>query len=206
MLKYAVAVAVTIAVATRGAEAALPDLLLRDREIALAESAGPPAIAKAASIYVLERGGFELAREGTNGFACLVTREDEGSQEPQCFDPEGVETLLPVAFERAKLMEEGLDRAAINARIGEGYASGKFRAPRRGGVVYMLSKENRVFNGERIVNYPPHVMVMAPYVTNKDIGADYSDPAMPWVLGEGTPGAYIIVTTRDSAKKHEHKK
>lgn len=206
MLKYAVAVAVTIAVATRGAEAALPDFLPRDREIALAESAGPPAVAKAASIYVLERGGFALAREGTNGFACLVTREDEGSQEPQCFDPEGVETLLPVAFERAKLMEEGLDRAAINARIGEGYASGKFRAPRRGGVVYMLSKENRVFNGERIVNYPPHVMVMAPYVTNKDIGADYSDPAMPWVLGEGTPGAYIIVTTRDSAKKHEHKK
>ncbi len=70
-----------------------------DREIALAESAGPPAIAKAASIYLLERGGFKLAREGTNGFACLVTREDEGSQEPQCFDPEGVATLLPVALD-----------------------------------------------------------------------------------------------------------
>ncbi len=187
------------------AHAAPPGLLPPDREIALAESAGPPAIAKAASIYLLERGGFKLAREGTNGFACLVTREDEGSQEPQCFDPEGVATLLPVALERATLIEQGLDRAAIEAKIGEGYASGKFRAPRRGGVTYMLSRENRVFNGEKIVNYSPHVMIMAPYVTNKDIGADYSDPAMPWVLGEGKPGAYVIVPVRDSAKKHEHK-
>ncbi len=188
------------------AGAALPDLMSPDREIALAESAGPPVIAKAAAVYVLERGSFKLVREGTNGFACLVTREDEGSQEPQCFDPEGVATLLPVALERAKLIEEGHDRAAIDAKIGEGYASGRYRAPRRGGVTYMLSKENRVFNGVKVVNYPPHVMVMAPYLTNKDIGADYSDPAMPWVLGEGTPGAYIIVTTRESAKKHEHKK
>lgn len=188
------------------ANAALPDLMPREKEIALAESAGPPSIGRTATIYVLERGGFVLARDGSNGFACLVTREDEGSLEPQCFDPEGVATLLPVALERAKLIEQGLDRSAIDMKIGEGYASGEFRAPRRGGVTYMLSTQNKVFNGKKIVNYPPHIMVMAPYVTNKDIGADFADPAMPWVLSEGTPGAYIIVTTRDSVKKHDHKK
>ena len=79
--------------------------LAREREIALAESAGPASIARAATIYVLKRGGFDIARKGENGFACIVTREDEGSLEPQCFDPEGVETLLPVALERARLRE-----------------------------------------------------------------------------------------------------
>jgi hypothetical protein len=115
-------------------------------------------------------------------------------------------SILPVTLERAKLVEEGHDRAAIEAKIGEGYASGRFRAPRRSGVTYMLSTENKVFNGERIVDYPPHVMIMAPYVTNADIGADHSDPALPFVLGEGTPGAYIIVPTPNAASPHKHEK
>jgi len=43
------------------------------------------------------------------------------------------------------------------------------------------------------------VMIMAPYVTNAEIGADFKNPAMPWVLNEGTPSAYIMVVTRDGA-------
>lgn len=182
----------------------LPELLPKDREIAIARSAGPASIREKADIYVLKRGGFELAKKGGNGFACLITREDEGSFEPQCFDPEGVASLLPVALEKAKLYEQGKSGAEVAAAIGEGYASGKFRAPRRGGVTYMLSTENKVFNGEKIIAYPPHVMVMAPYVTNADIGADFSDPALPWVLNEGRPDAYVIVVTQPGADKHEH--
>ncbi len=181
----------------------LPDLLPLEREIALAESAGPPHVAESATIYVLRRGGFEVAREGSNGFACLVTRHDQGSQEPQCFDPEGVATLLPVALERARLIEAGTDRAEVERVVGEGYAAGTYRAPRRGGVTYMLSTENKVFNGEKIISYPPHVMIMAPYVTNADIGADGSDPAMPWVLNGGTPHAYIMVVTNQAAGDHD---
>lgn len=179
-----------------GAEArSLPDLMPLEEEIALAESAGPPHIAKEAAIYVLKRGGFEVAREGQNGFACIVTRADEGSLEPQCFDPEGAASILPVELEQARLVEQKLSADEISARIDEGYQSGRFRAPKRGGVTYMLSTKNKVFNGEKVISYPPHVMIMAPYVTNDDIGADFSDPGLPWVINEGTPRAYIIVVT-----------
>ncbi len=199
------ALSCVVLLAAGAAARELPELMSEDAERALADSAGPPKIAKKADLYVLRRGGFERVRAGENGFACIVTREDEGSVEPQCFDPEGVATLLPVALERARLIEEGKSRAEIDAAVGEGYAAGKFRAPRRGGVTYMLSTENRVFNGQKVISYPPHVMIMAPYVTNADIGADFSDPAMPWVLNEGTPGAYVIVVTQPDAKAHKHK-
>jgi hypothetical protein len=59
----------------------------------------------------------------------------------------------------------------------------------------MLSAENHVFNGQKVINYAPHVMVYAPYATNKDIGAGGNNPFMPWVLNEGSPHAYIIVMT-----------
>lgn len=203
--RIGIAVLLTVAAPFAAHAETPPPLITVEREIALAEGAGPPHLSQKATIYVLKRGGFEIVRGGDNGFACIVTREDEGALEPQCFDPEGVATLLPVAIERARLIEDGLTRDAAQAKIALGYASGKFRAPKRGGVTYMLSSENRVFNGEKAIAYPPHVMVMAPYLTNADIGADFSDPAMPWVLNEGRPDAYVIVVVNSKAKSHKHK-
>jgi hypothetical protein len=186
--------------AQKGSEAVgLPAIMPREQEMALAESAGPPGVAKAASIYVLERGtGYAVARQGTNGFACLVNRDRADTLEPECFDPEGAESILPVVLEGARLREQGVAAAEIDRRIAEGFQSGKYRAPRRGGVTYMLSKENKVFNGRRVISYPPHVMIFAPYVKNADIGADFKNPWMPWVLGEGTPHAYIMVVVRET--------
>jgi hypothetical protein len=60
----------------------------------------------------------------------------------------------------------------------------------------MLSAENYVFNGQRVVKYHPHVMFYAPYLTNADIGANGKDPNAPWILNEGSPHAYMIVVTR----------
>ncbi len=179
------------------AEAELPPLLPRAREIALAESAGPPGVAKEATIYVLARGGYIEARKGTNGFACLVGRERPDTLEPMCFDPEGTRTILPRVLDAARLREQGLSPEEVKRRIAEGFRSGKYRAPQRVGINYMLSTENRVFNGEKVISYPPHVMIFAPYVTNEDIGADLSNPWMPWVLAEGSPHAYILVVVRE---------
>ncbi len=182
-----------------GGASALPAILPRNEEVALAEIAGPASIAKDAAIYVLERGkGYAMAREGKNGFACFVNRDRAETLEPVCLDPEGVATILPVYFERAKLREEGMDRDAIQREINLGFSSGKFRAPRRAGISYMLYNENRVPAGGRVITYPSHVMIFAPYVKNSDIGADMKDPWMPWVLNPGTPQAYIIVRTGGS--------
>ncbi len=171
-------------------------LLPREREIALAESAGPPGAAKGATIYILAEAGYTIAREGTSGFSCLVVRTRPDTLEPICYDPEGTATRLPADLAEARLRGEGKPEEVIRREISEGFRTGTYRAPRRAGIAYMLSEENQVFNGEKVIPYPPHVMIYAPYVTNKEIGADFSSPWHPWVLEEGTPGAYIMVVVR----------
>lgn len=175
-------------------------LLPRDREIQLAESAGPPGLIRDAAIYVLEPQGYTMARGGSSGFSCLVGRERPDTLEPMCFDPEGSQTILPAVLDAARFRGQGLGEEEIGRRIAEGYQAGRYRAPRRAGITYMLSKENLVFNGQKVISYPPHVMIFAPYVTNKDIGADFKNRWLPWVLGEGTPHAYIMVVVREETE------
>lgn len=163
-------------------------------EMALAEGAGPPALAAEATLWVLGERGYEVAREGSNGASCLVSRDRVDTLEPICFDAEGTRAILPVYLERARLRAAGLDDE-IEGRIRAGFESGRFSAPSKPGIAYMLSEHNRVFNGREVISYPPHIMVYAPYATNADIGADMSDPFLPWVLNEGDPHAYIIVVT-----------
>jgi hypothetical protein len=167
--------------------------LSRAQEIALAEGAGPPALVAEATIYVRGEGGYEVARAGSNGASCLVSQDRPDTLEPLCFDAEGTRALLPVYLERGKWRAAGMGEDEIATRIEQGFADGSFGPPARTGIAYMLSEHNRVFNGSEVISYPPHIMVYAPYLTNADIGADMSDPFMPWVLEEGSPHAYIIV-------------
>ena len=171
--------------------------LSKDAEIALAISAAPKHLQAGATVYTLERAGYVKVREGQNGLSCLVAAEPGGGRSPTCWDREGSETILPVAMEEGRLRALGKSEAEIQAFVAEGFRSGRFRAARRAGVAYMLSSENYVWNGERVIHYHPHVMIYAPYVTNADIGAGGDDPWMPWVLNEGSPHAYIISVVRD---------
>lgn len=43
-------------------------------EIALAQSAAPPAISLHATVLVLTPRGYQVAHRGSNGFTCLVER------------------------------------------------------------------------------------------------------------------------------------
>lgn len=165
-------------------------------EMTLALAALPESMRAAATVYVLEASGYVKAREGTSGVSCLVQRSRPDTQEPICWDREGSETILPVAIAEAAWRTAGVSEAEIARRVAEGFSSGKYRAPRRPGLSYMLSAENYVFNGERVIKYHPHVMSYAPYMTNADIGVTGTDPSAPWVLNEGSPHAYIIIAVR----------
>lgn len=162
-------------------------------EVALALSAAPESLRAGAGVYVLAQPGYKKVRDTSNGLTCLVERTRPDTLEPICWDPEGTATIMPKALAEAEWRAAGLDAADVERKVNEGFASGRFRAPARAGVAYMMSAHNYVFNGERVIHYQPHVMIYAPYVTNKMIGADMKDPNQPWVLNEGSPHAYIIV-------------
>jgi hypothetical protein len=176
--------------------AKLPPILPREREIALALSAAPPRVADEAGIYALERTGYVKVRESRNGFNCLVEREVADSLEPECLDAEGSETSLAVFLREGDLRAQGKSPAEIEADINAGYASGKYRGPRRPGIVYMLSNENVVVMDPetgQVGHYGPHLMFYAPYLTNKDIGSRMGAGDHVFIINEGSPRALMIV-------------
>jgi hypothetical protein len=174
-----------------------PELLPRDREVAAALAAGPPAVAEGAGVYVLTGTGYVLDRPSRNGFHCLVGRDQPGTFEPQCFDAEGSGTLLQAVLLAAERRMLGDDAAAVARAVADGYASGRLRAPRRAGVNYMLARENRVPVDDRgtVRPYRPHVMIYVPYLRNADFGAGPGSPV--FVINEGQPGAYLIIPVPD---------
>src|SRR5262249_49370693 len=109
-----------------------------------------------------------------------------------------------------ELRARGLSEAEVRAEIAEGYRSGRFRAPKPGGISYMISTEGYTIDpktgAKQVV--PPHVMVYAPYMTNADLGipagrlTEMQRAGMPFMRGEGQPDGYIIIMA--PSVKHEH--
>ena len=172
--------------------------LPREEKIKLAESAAPPEISGKAAVYILERTGYAKVRESTNGFSCIVDRQSPENLEPTCFDAEGsATTLLARIFveeERAK----GKSEAEIKAALEDGYKSGKFQAPRKPGIAYMMSDQGFILipDQNKIVPIPPHLMFYAPYATDGDLGLPPALINMPRVLRPGQPDAYFVVIPR----------
>jgi len=186
---------------------ALPELLPREKEIALALSAAPEHLRKGAGVYVLERNGFVKVRDSTNGFTCIVNRDHPLNQKPVCFDSEGTATILPKILRVGELLMQGKPMSEIDAEIAEGFRTGKYISPRRAGVAYMLSGDIRNFNPRtgKVESFPPHIMFYAPNLTNADLGttteALAKDPSLPFVAYQG-PHGFIIVVNNDAKQMH----
>lgn len=169
--------------------------LPREEKIKLAESAAPPEISGKATVYILERSGYVKVRDGSNGFSCFVDRQDPLNLEPTCFDAEGSATTLQSRFLAEELRAKGKSEDEVTAAIAEGYKSGKFRAPQKPGIVYMMSDAGYLYVEKlnKMVHLPAHLMFYDPYATDKDIGEPPTAANMPHLIRAGQPDAVIIV-------------
>ena len=164
----------------------------RHLQVRIARLAAPPGASSHADVYVLGDHGYELAKHGDNGFTCLIEREKPNTMEPECYDAEGSRTTLQVRLfvegERAK----GTAEEQIEQLVNDDYHTGKFGAPTRPGIVYMLSKYNYVLDPEtgKIIHFPGHLMFYAPFATEKDIG---SEAGAPYIVHPGKADALMIV-------------
>ena len=188
-----VLVPVSVLAQTEKPKPAYDFALPREEKIKLAESAAPPEVSGKATIYILERTGYVKVRDGSNGFSCFVDRQTPWNSEPTCFDAEGTATTLVTRFfveeQRAKSRSEDEIKTALEA----GYKSGKFKAPGKPGIVYMLSDSIFLLINEKLVHAPPHLMFYAPYATEKDLGNPPGAVNMPHLIRAGQPDAYMIV-------------
>jgi len=180
-----------------------PDLapyLIGDRatEVTLARSAAPRAISDSARVLVLTRTGFVEAARGSNGFTCVVMRSFPGDETapgfwnprvraPYCFNAPAARTVLPPMLAQVEWLLSGVSPAEVGARYKRAYASGEFRAPEAGSMVYMQSPEQ--YLNDEVKRAGPHLMFFY----------DRSQPAAVWGASSDGTGPIIDGTTPPDA-------
>ncbi|MEO8202148.1 MAG: hypothetical protein ABI679_16575 [Gemmatimonadota bacterium] len=189
-------------------------MMPRDAELALASTAAPAGVTGHATLKVLTASGYQVAREGQNGFVCVVMRGwsaptytpapfrglvyDATVRAPICFDAVAVRTVLPYYEMRSRLGMEGQSPDQIAVAIEAAYARGTL--PRREGVsfAYMWSAEQHL--GPGVGHWHPHMMVFSPYYENATVGNNPMGPtALPMVTDDGgTPFAVVVIPVADS--------
>lgn len=176
---------------------ALPPILERDREIALARSAAPATVSADATVLVLAREvGYIVAEEGTNGVTCFVDRTWRDSLEPQCFDREGSETILRLRVRFAELREAGATREEVQRDREQGLRSGRYRLPSRPALTWMMSAGQVLYNdqGDLVGAWRPHLMIYYPHMTATALGLGGGQyPDGPFLSDGGEPTATLIV-------------
>jgi hypothetical protein len=187
-------------------------LMPREAEMTLARSAAPAGITSRATIKVLATSGYQVAREGDNGFVCLVMRGwsaptytpaqfrdlvyDPTVRAPICFNPEASRTTLPYYELRSKLAIEGRSPDQIAEGVQAAYAKGVL--PKRDvvGFAYMWSADQHL--GPGIGHWHPHMMLFSPYYENSMVGGNEFGSPLPQVSDDaGTPFAVTVIPVDD---------
>jgi len=182
----------------------MPD---RAEEIALARTAAPAAVSDQATVLVFGEAGHETAVEGENGFVCLVMRSWGGPavvngkpfpdfwnpkvRAPICFNPQAVETALPVYLRKTELALGGADFETLLAAVDRGFGDGSLVVPGPSTMAYMMS--SRQYLGDGVQHFRPHLMLYTPYAATRDWsgGARVSDVFVG--SDEASPQAIVIV-------------
>ena len=165
-------------------------MISRDLELRLAVNALPKDLRDAASVLVLEKGGYTKARTGTNPFTCMVSRRG-GNFYPVCFDEEGARTILPEFVDDTVLRLKGASDQEIERQLADGFEHGRYRPPARPGIAYMLSPATYMLEGGKLARTFPHTMFYAPFLTNADIAGMPGKSA--FVDRPGPHGMIIVV-------------
>jgi len=200
------------------------ELLPRDLEIQLAQSALPPHLRDGATIYVLNPAkGFEIAHKGENGFHAFVARTGDDAFRgswplteyrndilyPISFDAAGANAQMAVFFDAAEMQAKGTPPNELKKLIQDRFKSGYYKAPERIGISYMLSPILRTYfnpdeNDGVATMSVPHIMYYAPNISNQDIGGGKPADIFPFVILRG-PHGYIIqlmgLTEKDTINK-----
>jgi hypothetical protein len=205
-LRSALAVVITLAAsASVHAQVNVTTVLPREREIELAMAAAPPDVGSKAAVYVFTAQGYEKARDGENGFTCLVNRDSELEGyhvlKPTCWDPHGSRTIVPAILEIAKRRTAGQSVPDVTAGIRQLIKDGKLQLFDKVGVAYMLQGDVSDYDaatGKVLTRrFPPHIMIYAPGITPSDVGvagrAAFNDVRAPLIYESATGYRYIVV-------------
>jgi len=174
-----------------------------DLETDFALSALPPHLRDAATVYLLDPSkGYYIARAGSNGFVCFVSRTEwewgefrDDLAAPMGYDAEGANAVFRVYKDVAAMRASGKYSAVqVRDSIVRGIQNGNYKAPSKGGISYMLAPMMRAYEADpddrNIVSVSvPHYMFYAPYATAAGMGVTPSSQQNFLVIN---PGNYVL--------------
>jgi hypothetical protein len=187
-------------------------LMSRDAEIALARTAAPTNISDRATIKILTRSGYEVAREGDNGAVCMVMRGfsaptytpsqfrdlvyDPTIHAPICFTAPAARSAMPYYELRTKLAIAGMGPDQIARALETAYVKGEL--PKRDAVTFAYMWSAHQHLGSGINAWHPHMMVFAPYYENAIVGGNAFGSPLPQVSDDaGTPFTVVVIPVDD---------
>jgi len=186
-------------------------MMPREAEIALAKSGAPASISDHATIKVLTESGYQVARQGDNGFVCIVLRGwtaptygpavlrdlvyDAHLRGPICLNPPAVKTVLPYYDLRTKLGMEQKSPDEITAAIESAYSQGQIPPWDPASMGFMWSADQAIGPGGE--HWHPHMMLFIPYANDATVGGSPIGPLPAIGEGAGTPFSVILIPVDD---------
>jgi hypothetical protein len=208
------------AVRGQGKYPPLSDYLMPDdAEIGLARTAAPASISDRATIKILRKSGYEVARQGDNGVVCMVMRGfsaptftpvqfrdlvyDPTIRAPICFTPPAARTAMPYYELRTRLAMAGKGPDQIAESLQTAYSKGEL--PRRDAVTFAYMWSGHQHLGPGIGAWRPHMMVFAPNYDNQMVGGNEFGSALPQVSDDaGTPFAVVVIPVDEKLAVKTH--
>jgi hypothetical protein len=151
--------------------------------IASAMHAAPAAVAKAATVAIMDGNGMRTLRKGTNGFTCMPDNPATPGPDPMCMDKNAMAWV-------------------------EAWIAHKAPPPNKVGFMYMLAGGTDGSNTDPYATKPeagnhwietgPHIMIVGgdeTFYESYPKGAD-PDTSQPYVMWAGTPYQHLMAPVR----------
>jgi len=140
----------------------------RDAEIALARSAAPESISRAADVLILGRHGFETAVKGKNGFVCIVGRSwtsaadadfsDSKVRVPMCVNAAAARSYFLRITRITDLILAGRTKAQMEETVLAAIEKKELPPMEAGAMCYMMGKEGYGGDSTPLAS-SPHVLL-----------------------------------------------
>lgn len=151
-----------------------------EQQIEAAKTAAPAHITDNASYMVWTGSTFKKIIEGTNNFTCFLLTDPKGRFEPSCLNEEAMRSVFPVYAYQTRMLYAGQAFLSIIDDIARKARDGEFPAAGHGGLVYMMSQENKWYSHRegRSYDVPPHLMFYYPTLSLESFGftEDFGQP------------------------------
>jgi hypothetical protein len=177
----------------------IPRSLSDSAEITLAMSAAPAEISSNATIWGFRDAKAVVLRKGTNGAACIVSRDlHNGGVYPICYDREAAKMRLEREILENTLRRQGKSEDEVRAAVREAHAKGTLTPSSRMAVAYMMSPRQVLFSsplaeGRRVGAWHPHLMITGPGLSAAGMGLATKSAVEQFSVDSDEHGPTLIV-------------